>query len=479
MKLDSKKIISYLSIFTATIISISASIALFFYGYISLFSRFILDDFCMGQTLVEKGFWSAQSWWYLNFIGRYSFTFFIHILVGLGPRGARYAPSIFLVVLIISLFFIIFSNFYKKVNTFKLSLGSILGATTISFSILYLAPEVSESFDWVVGMTTYFLPIVFFCLALMIFSFFINFKYKQLTSRLLIALFSILIVISSGFSESFTVVACVFWAILSMVLYLYRSKIPKKNLKLSILALVVGLISMLIVIVAPGNNIRKSYFPKPQSPSIVAVQSLNETVSFITTSILNTKTSFILVFISAITLALLVGKKLRAEKASLLFIWISIIVSVLIFCSYFPPIYSLSNLPPERVLIIPMFILIIYVYISGYIFGRWLLVLSSKFLAAICILILTISVVAVFKVPLAAKTQLEDNIIKKSAFAQGFDKLDNNIRQKVASGKSEYIADPIPFTNNHEATQISDPTHWINKCVAGYYGLKSFQYHIK
>lgn len=454
------------------------SLALLFYSYTSLFSRFILDDFCMGQTLVEKGFWSAQSWWYLNFIGRYSFTFFIHIFVGLGPRGARYAPSVFLIVLIISLFFIIFSNFYKKANTLKLVLGSILSATSISFSILYLAPEVSESFDWVVGMTTYFLPIVFFSLVLMIFSFLINFKYKQLTTRLLIGLFSLLVVITAGFSESFTVVACVFWAISSLVLYVYRSKIPKKSLKLSILALIVSFVSLLIVVVAPGNNIRKSYFPKPQSPSIVAVQSINETVTFTTTSILNTKTSFILVFISAIILALLVGKKLKAEKASLIFIWVSIVVSILIFCSYFPPIYSLSNLPPERVLIIPVFILVVYVFLSGYIFGRWLLVLPSKFLTAICILILIISVIAVFKVPLTTKTQLENNITKKSAFAEGFDKLDSDIRQKVASGQTEYIAAPIPFTNNHEATQISDPTHWINKCVAGYYKLKIFQYHI-
>lgn len=478
MRINYKTIISVLSITTAVLVSLSTSFALFFYSYTSMFSRFILDDFCMGQTLVEKGFWPAQLWWYMNFIGRYSFTFFIHLFVGLGPRGARYAPSVFLVVLIISLFFIIFSYFYKKANILKLVLGSILGSTTISFSILYLAPEVSESFDWVVGMATYFLPIVFFSLVLMIFSFLINFKYKQLTTRLLIALFSLLVVVTAGFSESFTVVVCVFWAILSLVLYVYRSKIPKKSLKLSILALIVSFVSMLIVVVAPGNNIRKSYFPKPQSPSIVAVQSINETVTFTTTSLLNTKTSFILVFISAIILALLVGKKLKAEKASLIFIWISIFVSILIFCSYFPPIYSLSNLPPERVLIIPMFILIVYVFLSGYIFGRWLLVLSSKFLTAICILILIISVIAVFKVPLTTKTQLEDNIIKKSAFAEGFDKLDSDIRQKVASGQTEYVAAPIPFTNNHEATQISDPTHWINKCVAGYYKLKSFQYYI-
>lgn len=476
MKTNYKIIITTLSLLTAGFISLFMALAVMTYGYTSMFSRFILDDFCMGQTLVEKGFWPAQVWWYYNFIGRYSFTFFIHIFVGFGPRGARYMPVIALVVLILSIFFITYSITFKKFRGYKSTIASILAALTISFFTLFLAPEVTESFDWVVGMTTYFLPIVFFSLSVMVFSFIINLNLSKALRKVLLVLLAILIIINGGFSESFTVVMCTFWAIISAYFYFYVPKYPKHNLKLSLFCLIFSIFSLVLVVIAPGNNIRKSYFPKPQPPTIVASQSVNETVNFITSSVTKTKSAFILLLISAVVVSILIGKKLSAEKAALKFVQISGMAILLIFCSYVPPLYALSNLPPDRVLIIPMFILIMYIFISGYLLGSYLQTLSKISLVIISLLIFIVSLIISIKIPYSAQIKLQDNIVNKAAFAKGFDNLDNDIRYKVTTGQLDYIAQPIPFTNNHEATQLSDSTHWINKCIAGYYRLRSFRY---
>lgn len=98
-------------------------------------------------------------------------------------------------------------------------------------------------------------------------------------------------------------------------------------------------------------------------------------------------------------------------------------------------------------------------------------------MVTVLLVVMVISVFSIIKVPNNIRVVLQENIPNKAAFANGFDSLDKDIRYKVMNGEEYYIAELIPFTNNHEATQISDPTHWINKCIAGYYKLKTFQYY--
>jgi len=131
------------------------------HGFIGSFSRYGADDYCTAGKLNSLGFWNAQSFWYNNWTGRYSFTFFVSIFELFESSITSVLPYFFIILLYLS-FYVFFNTIFKKIEVEKQRLFSLLFTSLVVFIILFTVPNIRQNLYWMTGSTTYFLPIIIF-----------------------------------------------------------------------------------------------------------------------------------------------------------------------------------------------------------------------------------------------------------------------------------------------------------------------------
>ncbi|MGH2605608.1 MAG: hypothetical protein ACRDG5_03365, partial [Anaerolineales bacterium] len=123
------------------------------------FARYIADDFCTAGTLRRLGFWESQSNWYLNWSGRYSFTFVATSLNLIGPGVTPWLPLAALVLWL-------GAGAYLVRAWIPMGEGSTARGISVALSALLLfftvggTPNLYQSLYWQTGMLTYSLPLV-------------------------------------------------------------------------------------------------------------------------------------------------------------------------------------------------------------------------------------------------------------------------------------------------------------------------------
>ena len=68
--------------------------ALAIYAYLGTFTRYMADDYCTAGTIKNHGFWGAQTYWWQNWSGRYSFTFVVSFVELMGLRIVPILPAL-------------------------------------------------------------------------------------------------------------------------------------------------------------------------------------------------------------------------------------------------------------------------------------------------------------------------------------------------------------------------------------------------
>ena len=65
-----KKLLVDINLIGVTLIPL---ISLLVFAYLGTFTRYISDDYFSVASLHEHGYWGAQTYWWANWTGRYSF----------------------------------------------------------------------------------------------------------------------------------------------------------------------------------------------------------------------------------------------------------------------------------------------------------------------------------------------------------------------------------------------------------------------
>src|SRR2546421_13129396 len=81
---------------TERLLAASLVLALAAYGYIGFFSRYMADDYTTRRAVNSLGLLGAQTYWYMNWTGRFSFTFAVSLLGLIGPRVVQFLPALLL-----------------------------------------------------------------------------------------------------------------------------------------------------------------------------------------------------------------------------------------------------------------------------------------------------------------------------------------------------------------------------------------------
>ena len=298
-----------------------------------LYTHQISDDFLFAEKLYTHGFWDAQFWWYNNWIGRYSSTFFISVV----SYYELFRFGLFFILISFYLagyyFFSSFTDIDKK-NSIKL---------TICFTSIYLflIPKTGESLYWLTGAGTYLL-------ALSLILVFLGMLYRLSISKstqnrffqkLLTPLLLFFIV---GFNE----IAMLFIVIFLMVVNgLYFQK-NKKNSPYYLVLLLIGLCSSFIVFSAPGTELRMKDH----------INNGNLFYSFYLAIPFGVSTTIQWIFYSPLLffslLYIPVGLKFKVIQKSIFntipasWLFVSLFVLVVLCC--FPSAWAQGGFPPSR-----------------------------------------------------------------------------------------------------------------------------------
>src|SRR5262245_8786617 len=133
------------------------------YVYLGTFTRYMADDYCSAAALKNEGFWGAQSYWWANWSGRYSFTFLISFVELLGLRIVPILPALIILLL---LFSFVWASL-PLLKQLKIS-NSIPGALFIACVALWSTYRNIDDYPqvvfWQTGVITYPLSLILFLL---------------------------------------------------------------------------------------------------------------------------------------------------------------------------------------------------------------------------------------------------------------------------------------------------------------------------
>lgn len=200
----------------------------------SSFVRFWADDFCSSNLLRDNGYFKSQIIWWNGWTGRFSATFFTSLVELVGLSGAKLLPIILFVL-------------------FTIPALSILGAAGFLFVPIFLvnSPNIIQSFYWMTGSLNYFAPFIFL-------NFFILLLFLK-PQRYFPVLGFVSLFIATGFSEAFGVANVLF------LIYLFFVLPKNKDKKLIVVGIVSSVLSLGLMLLAPGNAVRSSSVSHPAS----------------------------------------------------------------------------------------------------------------------------------------------------------------------------------------------------------------------
>lgn len=453
--------------------------------YLGIFTRFLADDFCMAGDALHLGLPEMLFEWYNSWTGRFMFIIGTGLMGLGGPKfagiGAVLAGAAWLVGLWWSALPLI-----RQARLPWPRLFAWLAACLFLLVLLSSIPNIFQSFYWQNGMVNYSLPLIGLTI-----SGGIILRVWLERARVLPSSGGVFLLafVCGGCTESFSAMQVSLFGIAILgALFAADRAMRVRLLPVLIAALLGGLASMLIVVIAPGNAIRMqavgSLDSHPGLLRIVAFSARNMThifgKYFLQTpvwALASILPPFLTGWLSAAPGAIPV-KSFPALLRQGWVRWSASITAaalILVTAACAPVVYAMNAYPDDRTIIIPQFVVVAAAICVSALLGaglrqiQWLpdpvksRLLSGLLPAGILIVALAVSGFSIWH---SAK-QIPDF----QSFARNWDERAALIQQAVLSGQSE-ITVPGGDSFFGMANLSADPNNWVNQCMSGYYRLE-------
>lgn len=464
---------------------ISAAIILLTYAYIGTFTRYWADDFCFTQTLkASNNLFGATLDLYNNWSNRYTTMLLVGVSEWFGAKAISFLPAAMITLWVISLVSLI----YQIKSALKLPrhwLSSLLIALLLAFLTIHQAPDRYQSVFWRSGMVTYFAPLVFYCFGA---AFIIDQvfnpgrKWPLMAALILVAS---LFFLSGGLSE--TTLALQTGALLlalAATWFFVHTENRQRLLALLATGSIASFISLLVVFLSPGNTNRLTSMPDHPGLIDLAGYSLRFGWDFIRLSIGTLPTPTILTLALGILISLDFFNRINPSHTRFsnwrllgVFMIIPLIAYILIVCATAPSVYVYAKFgyPAGRALFPSRFILTTALFVMGNLIGLMIQqILSQRSGIQITILKLIVSLIigAAILYPLNSAQRELATIPVYQKLAIEWDNRDAQIQAFKANHVENIILDGIE--SPAELIDLNpSPNHWVNRCVANFYGLKT------
>ena len=403
-------------------------LALGVYAWRGWYTRYVTDDYCTAATLNERGFAEAMQFHRDTWSGRYSYYAAKALLESIGPATARVVPGLMIVLLAGASYWTI-RRLLSPARWIALT-----AACAIAFAAVDATPDPLSlwgAFAWETGVVTYMLPVVLLVFWLGLFA---------CRAPLCIIASFVLAFMAAGFSET----SLAAQGALTFGLLLVTWKTPGRWI--SVAAFAATLIGLAVMLSAPGNDLRIAELPPRASVLSAVALSLRLAYRFIGSHVFVDGAALLLVIAVGF-----IGSRIPRKTAAAL----AAVALGAYVISFLPSAWMLSAGPPPRALHVSMVCLIAALFIGALtVRVRW-----ANTLVLLCTLL-----------PLWSAWSTMKTIPEARRGAAQIDAIDAELRPQ--RGQDVILKSRWALANRF---LVNDPTHWSNRCVCRYYGLRSLR----
>ena len=464
------------------VLGVSMMIPLGMHAFMGGFARYIADDFCTLGTLRRLGFFGSQVNWYENWSGRFSFTFVVNLTQLVGPKLTPILPALALVLWLLAVCFLIL-RWQRWLRTTASIILAFAVSGFVIFATLEGSPNVYQSLYWQTGMLTYTLPLILLTAYLGWLLFYADGHPDKIQSSWAIPASGAAAFVFGGFSETYVSVQTALLVALFILSTIMLKGKKRRQVNAFLGAGIVGsLLAMLVIVIAPGNLIRRGLMPPSPDPLELIKKSLYDVYIF---SVISFRRQPYIVALSVILPALVgfltyQGGSLNKPLCSGDWAWwlcplvvIPALTAGLILASIMPSEYAISSYPDGRVLIMPAYFLFLGMTLWGLSLGsrlRSLFVIQREWILSIASGAFGLSVCALLVFGFVSARTLADQVPVARQYAQAWDKRDLTLKN-IGEDQDEPIPVPSLRHMGFLAEIGYDPDEWINRCVAQAYGV--------
>ncbi len=432
------------------------------------YNRPTIDDFGLRIMLRESGFVESVFRYYKEWTGRFAFTWLSMILTWLYEQTGSFVP--YIAILIFSFFIVFYKGLlvsFKPLIINKQDYFLLANLAVFMFILVEKSNYAPDTFFWFCASIIYFGGILLPCLgAILLFS-----PSKNPFSFVLLA-FLFVFVGSAVENMAFTYIVMLSGYLFILCLFFYKPnfsglatyliKLPTTRLHLLkvVLAWVISVISFVISVLAPGNQVRLRGLGITSFDLGSLLWEVRKNIPHFFHDILVSNFGY---FYCLIFVMCYVGTHFRKKEglneerlAIRLFIAVPLFI-LLLLCCIIPSIYASRGIGPERSLTIIAFLLVVFVAYFAFQIGYATLFPKKIAFVLACFSLLTFGYDARFR--------LINEVYGLRIYAQEYDQQINYLLEmKAKKNKKAVELPPItyPPASVIRCPLSSDSTHWVN-----------------
>lgn len=450
------------------IISFFAAIIIFIWK--GFYSRYWADDYCFSAIVKEKGIINGLGFFYQEISNRFGAFLLVGVSEFFGFYAIVFMPVFFMLITCILTYWNI-SLFWKNLG-FNHHFFSELYLTLASiFFLLYLAPNFFQSFIWRSGLVSYFSPITFLLFLILILQLGSKIRYPWLYWIVL----PIVAFIATGTSESYAALQACFFSLVLLYELIFNKKLLKNQEVLFLVIIILfTLLGMFFMVKTPGNQLRLDVLEQSKSIFEVISLSTRNAFDFIYYSIKGLPLPFIVFFFSVFILSYHLSGvnpvKVHNRNIYLQLLAIFLITYILITAIAAPTAFGMRAYPEDRVWILGRFVMITALLIIGILTGIISHQILDKIVDTCLFSIIIFAFLAIYPIRVAF---LElDSLRDYREQAKNWDRRHQLIVEMSQKGEEHIVVNALDSIS--EVYEITDDAaHWVNRCAADFYGIKS------
>ncbi len=453
------------------------------------YTRFHADDFCLAGEVVQRGFLAAQGYWYTAWSGRYAATLIATLLTLAGPGFAPIPAAIGLGLWLAGLTW----AFYlagEWLGWPRPALPALLLALSAIFAVAASIPNPYQSLHWITGLSTYTLPLALFSLGAGWILYQILRQNRKPPTWLLLAN-GLAACFMGGFSETYAAMQTTLFALAVLAALLF-GRARTRAVALPVLAawLAGSLAALGLIALAPGNAARQAQLAETPGLGRIVIFSLRNAAHIAGKYLLQTPLAAGASLLLPLALGwALPGKPLGEHPSGRLSIgrlWGWACVKglaaapltglILLVAACAPTVYAMNAYPDDRVIVTPQFFLALTAITEGYLFGRTLRGFTARLFRQRQAALMLAAAALALAVTSAAAAQSVRTVITQMPEAQNYAvRWDARAKDLHALGLLEASrVKVVSLETRFDLADLgTDPSDWVNVCVAKYYGFKT------
>lgn len=457
-------------------------LSLFF--YLSIFTRYVADDFCEVMQLRRGPLFSVI---YGSFMGgthrsanRFSKLFFIQLTELLGPYQVRILPILMLLLWLIGLVWVI-RGIKKMIGMHESVIVELFLALSIVFFSMVQAPNLFQIYYWRSSMMTHLAPVVLSTVLIGLILSLMHAAKGNTPSFWGPGLVFLASFIIGGSGETPAVLMVAVYVLILLFFWMYRGVERRPALILFTSAFAGMFLALLAMFLSPANRSHgeMSFIKLP----LAILDALKYTFEFIWDTVLTlpipTLVSFILPALLFFCWYIYPEKQslspAQKRRIGLALVLVPLLIYLLIAASFMPSAYAQYSYPVERVRFSGRFLMTSAVILEGAFLGVWVsqwkpLLVHCKVLLPIAGVLLLVSGLY----PLRSTNTLWKQLDEYRGWAVAWDAREKLIYDMAETGVQDAVVEWFP--NRFGVKDIDGSTeHWMNKCVADYYGFSTIR----